>query len=59
MTIFEIMKNSKIQRENLLLQFFHENCQFFRVFEITGTGGFSILRIFKEPEPIVLWFCNF
>jgi hypothetical protein len=54
MTIFEIMKNSKSQPQNLLLQFFHENCQFFRVFEITGTGGFSILRIFKEPEPVVL-----
>jgi len=41
MTIFETIKNSKNQPENLLLQFFHENCQFFRSFEITGTGRFS------------------
>jgi hypothetical protein len=66
-----VTENSKVCiKLSVLSQLFHETWWFFEAFEIPTTGsslnapffqiprpaGFFILKIFKYPEPAVLWF---
>jgi hypothetical protein len=55
-TVFKkIEKVKELDREPVVLYwFFHENCWFFKVFEITRPGGSLILNFFKELELALL-----